>query len=89
MATPNSLLRSVGVLYASVVSPEYSVFSGLTTEALILLEDRSVGRVVHVASQRHARVVSLLPHQTNHNHPRDTRRTTVQLRIGRPHVGLM
>ena len=29
----------------SVVSPEYSVFSGLTTETLILLDDRSVGRV--------------------------------------------
>ena len=42
--SPNSLFRSVGVLYVSVVSPEYSVFSGLTTETL-LLEDRSVGRV--------------------------------------------
>ena len=33
-------------LYVSVVSPVYSVFSGLATETLILLEDRSVGRVV-------------------------------------------
>jgi len=45
-ATPNSHFRSVGVLYVSVVSPEYSVFSGLTTETIILLEDRSIGRVL-------------------------------------------
>ena len=32
LATPNSLFRSVGVNYVSVASPEYSVFSGLTTE---------------------------------------------------------
>ena len=42
-ATPNHLFRSVGVLYVLVVSPEYSLFSGLTTETLFFLTDSSVG----------------------------------------------